>query len=276
MPANSRTSSTRNAAPSTKVKKAAGFDRDAALAEQLHATRTAGGRVIEHRVSGEERREHDDIAQEEYPEAVANHDPLGRRTGLAGIRPRFVTDLTLVNCNSDIHTAISAWFACSNRAICSAEISISSSLRNAKASMVRKIPIAPAPAIHQMCQISAKPVTTAKNAVMKPAALFFGISIGSNLRSFGGWACCVRSRCFLFQRASRSVTCGSTAKFQAGGGEAVAHSSVRPFHGSAVTFNCSRSRIDTTSWTTWQTTPARMMTTPTAAANNHGCQLTTS
>ena len=28
---------------------------------------------------------------------------------------------------------------------------------------------------------------------------------------------------------------GRTAKFQAGGGEAVAHSSVRPFHGSAVT-----------------------------------------
>jgi hypothetical protein len=134
----------------------------------------------------------------------------------------------------------------------------------------------PPPAIHQMCQIRAKPLTTAKNTVMKPVALFFGISIGSNLRSFAGWACCVCSRCFLLQRASRSVTCGSTAKFQAGGGEAVAYSSVRPFHGSSVTFNCSRSRIATTSWTTWQTIPARMTTTPIAATTNHGCQLATS
>src|SRR5882757_4818032 len=241
-------------------KKAAGFDRDAALVEQLHTTRTAGGRVREHRVSGEERREHDDIAREEYPEAVSHHDPLGSGTGLAGTRSRLVPNL-IINCNSDIHTAISAWFACSNRAICSAGISISSSSRNAKASMVRKMPIAPRPTIHQICQIKAKPLTTAKNAVTKPTALFFGISIASNLRSFGGWVC-LRSRCLSLQRASRAVTRGSTAKFQAGGGEAVAHSSVRPFHGSAVTFSCSRFRIDTTSWIIWPTMPARMMTTP--------------
>src|SRR5882672_8061739 len=254
--------------------KAAGFDRNAPLVEQLRATWTACGRVREHGVSGKDRREHHDVAQEEYPEAVANHDPLCSGTRLACTRPRLVPNV-IIKCNSDVHPAISAWFACSNRAICSAGISISSSLRNAKASMVRKIPIAPAPAIHQMCQIIAKPLTTAKNAMMKPVALFFGTSIGSNLRSFGGWAC-MRSRCFLFQRASRSVTCGSTAKFQAAGGDAVAHSSVRPFHGSAVTFSCSRSRIDTTSWITWLTMPTRMMTTPTAATTNHGCQLATS
>src|SRR5713226_935234 len=258
-----------------RSEKATGFDRNAALVEQLRATWTACGRVREHRVGGKDRRKHHDVAQEEDPEAVANYDPLCRGTGLTCTRPRLVTNL-IINCNSDVHTAISAWFACSKRAICSAGISISSSLRNAKAIMVRKIPIAPAPAIHQMCQISAKPVTTAKNAVMKPVALFFGTSIGSNFRSCGGWACCVRSRCFFFQRASRPVTCGSTAKFQAGGGEAVAHSSVRPFHGSAVTFSCSRSRIETTSWMTWQTIPARMMTTPAAATTNHGCQLATS
>src|SRR5258708_40370389 len=96
--------------------------------------------------------------------------------------------------------------------------------------MVRKIPIAPAPTIHQMCQIRAKPVTTEKNAVMKPVALFFGISIGSNFRSFAGWAC-VGSRCFLFHKASMSVTFGSTAKFQAGGGDAVGPSPVRPVPG---------------------------------------------
>src|SRR5882757_11527976 len=258
-----------------RSEKAAGFDRNAALVEQLGAGRTASGRVSEHRVTGEQRSEHHDVAQKEYPEAVSNHNPLCSGTSLACARPRLVPNL-ISNCNSDVHTAISAWFTCSNRAIRSAGISISSSLRNAKASMVRKIPIAPAPAIHQMCQISAKPVTTAKNAVMKPVALFFGISIGSNLRSFGGWACCARSRCFLFQKASISVTCGRAAKFQAGGGETVAHSSVRPFHGSAVTFSCARSRIDTTSWITWLTIPARMMTTPTAATTNHGCQLATS
>src|SRR6267154_4086964 len=257
-----------------RSEKATGFDRDTALVEQLHATWTACGRVSEHRVGGKDRRKHHDVAQQEDPEAVANDDPLGSGTGFTCTRPRLVTNL-IINCDSDVHTAISAWFACSKRAICSAGISISSSSRNAKASMVRKMPIAPAPAIHQMCQIIAKPLTTAKNAVMKPVALFFGTSIGSNLRSFGGWAC-VRSRCFLFQRASRSVTCGSTAKFQAAGGDAVAHSSVRPFHGSAVTFSCSRSRIDTTSWITWLTMPMRMMTTPTAATTNHGCQLATS
>src|SRR5439155_20819837 len=159
-------------------KKATGFDRNAALVEQLHATWTASGRVREHGVNGKDRRKHHDVAQEEDPKAVANHDPLCSGTGLACTRPRLVTHL-IINCNSDVHTAISAWFACSNRAICSAGILISSSLRNAKASMVRKIPIAPAPAIHQMCQISAKPVTTAKIAVLMPDVLYIGISNGS-------------------------------------------------------------------------------------------------
>src|SRR5258705_91916 len=185
-----------------RCKKAAGFDRDAALVEQLHTTRTAGGRVREHPVSGEERREHDDIAQEEYPEAVSHHDPLGSGTGLAGTRSRLVPNL-IINCNSDIHTAISAWFACSNRATCSAEISISSSSRNAKASMVRKMPIPPAPAIHKMAQIIATRLTTAKNAVIKPVALFFGPSIAPILPSLGGWAF-VRPPCFLYQRAWRA------------------------------------------------------------------------
>src|SRR5882757_2333008 len=151
-----------------RSEKAAGFDRNAALVEQLGAGRTASGRVSEHRVTGEQRSEHHDVAQKEYPEAVSNHNPLCSGTSLACARPRLVPNL-ISNCNSDVHTAISAWFTCSNRAIRSAEI-----------------PIAPAPAIHQICQISAKPVTTAKNAVMNPVALFFGTSIGSNLRSFSG------------------------------------------------------------------------------------------
>ncbi len=37
----------------------------------------------------------------------------------------------------------------------------------------------PTTASHQMCQIRAKPMRVAKNALTKPVGLFFGISIGS-------------------------------------------------------------------------------------------------
>src|SRR5260221_14066488 len=37
-----------------RSQKAAGFDRNAALVEQLDATRTAGGRMREHRVGGKD------------------------------------------------------------------------------------------------------------------------------------------------------------------------------------------------------------------------------
>ena len=45
-----------------------------------------------------------------------------------------------------------------------------------------KIPISPRIAIHQMCQISAKPITVAKKAMTNPIGLFFGISIGCSAR----------------------------------------------------------------------------------------------
>jgi hypothetical protein len=99
--------------------------------------------------------------------------------------------------------------------------------RNPKATSVTNAPNSPKAAIHQMCQIRAKPVMTAKNALMKPIALFLGISIGSYSRG-----CAVRS-CFLWidfftcQYASNSETYGSAAKFHGGGGELVDHSSVR-------------------------------------------------
>src|SRR6266850_118463 len=128
MPANSRTSSTRNEAPSEKT---AGFDRNTAPVEQPHAAWTACGRMREHGVSGKDRGKHHDVAQEEYPEAVANHDPLRSGTGLTCTRHCLVTNL-IIHCNSDVHTAISAGFVRSNRAICSVGILISSSLRNAK------------------------------------------------------------------------------------------------------------------------------------------------
>src|ERR1700733_5473952 len=63
------------------------------------------------------------------------------------------------------------------RATCSAGISTSSSGWNMKVSSVTAAPSSPTPTIHQMCQIRAKPVITAKNAVTKPVGLFFGSSI---------------------------------------------------------------------------------------------------
>ena len=44
---------------------------------------------------------------------------------------------------------------------------------------VTNAPSAPRAANHQMCQIIAKPMTTAKKALTNPVGVFFGISIGS-------------------------------------------------------------------------------------------------
>src|SRR3989442_11501417 len=84
-----------------------------------------------------------------------------------------------------------------------------------------------------MCQIIAKPLTTAKKALTKPVALFFGISIGSYARAGVRLSCFACSRRLLVQKASVPLTFGAKAKFHAGGGDALAHSSMRPFHGSA-------------------------------------------
>src|ERR1700758_2652502 len=251
------------------------FDRDTRLIEDLGARQAARGRPRQHRVGCKQRGEHHDVAQQEDPEAVGDDDPLGGVAGFACHCRGGLVDL-MIDGNQDVHAAISACCSASKRAILSAGISISSSSRKAKSSMATKMPSVPSAAIHQICQISAKPETTAKNAITKPIGLFFGISIAaysparaSRLRRADGC-------CFSFQNSSTSVTGGSTAKFHAGGGEAVAHSRVRPFHGSAGALSFSRLRIETTSWITWQTMPARMTTTPKAATISQGCQLATS
>ena len=110
----------RNAAPSTKVttaaryvlnrrcdpiakrhqpagvargQKASGLDRDADLIEQLSTGRTARSRMHEHRVGGEQRREHHDVAKQEDPEAIGDDDPLRGGTGFACDRPRLLADI---------------------------------------------------------------------------------------------------------------------------------------------------------------------------------------
>jgi hypothetical protein len=49
--------------------------------------------------------------------------------------------------------------------------------RQAKRTKVAYAPSTARATIHQMCQISAKPMKVAKKAQMKPVALFLGISI---------------------------------------------------------------------------------------------------
>src|SRR5580658_6835262 len=106
--------------------------------------------------------------------------------------------------------------------------------------------MSPSPKSHQMCQMRAKPVSTAKNAVMNPVGLLRGASIGSYLGSASGagWAPCAFD--FMSQYGSMLSTCGRTAKLNGGGGEAVDHSSVRPSQGSPVgSRRRARLRIDT-------------------------------
>ena len=61
--------------------------RDIAEIEQLASARPARGRVRQHRIAREERREHDDVAEQEDPEAVADDDPLRRGAAGAMLRP---------------------------------------------------------------------------------------------------------------------------------------------------------------------------------------------
>ena len=63
------------------------------------------------------------------------------------------------------------------RATSSAGMTYSSWSRQANATKVANAPTKPAATIHQMCQISAKPMTVAKNAQTKPVGELRGISM---------------------------------------------------------------------------------------------------
>ena len=128
---------------------------------------------------------------------------------------------------------------------------------------------APRAAIHQMCQIRAKPVTTAKKALTKPVGLFFGTSIGSY---------CARLR-WLTLRFARvclldpiGVSAGDTGQDCKVPGRRRRRRG--PFERAAVPGISGHvaellrgARIDTTNCMIWQTTPAKMMTAPAAATN---------
>jgi hypothetical protein len=64
-----------------------------------------------------------------------------------------------------------------------------------------------APAIHHMCQISAKPSSVASMAITKPAAVLDGMWMGWKLSSGR-----LKPRCFMSYQASCSCTTGVNAK----------------------------------------------------------------
>src|SRR4030095_12133356 len=129
---------------------------------------------------------------------------LGGRTGFAYRGQRLgAHDFGAqgVHFDSDVHTAYSTGCPRSNCASWLAGISTSSLSRKAKARTVANAPSIPTAANHQMCQISAKPITTATNALMKPVGLLFGTSIGSYLRCLGGCKWRARGVCFVVHDA---------------------------------------------------------------------------
>src|ERR1700724_1802774 len=109
----------------------------------------------------------------------------------------------------------------------------SSWARQANTTKVEKAPIVPAATIHQICQISAKPITVAKNAQTKPVGELRGISM-SRYSGFSSDLVCSLACFFNCQNASSPETWGRNAKLKEGGGEEVAHSSDRPSQGSPV------------------------------------------
>src|SRR5262249_32567994 len=151
-------------------------------------------------IARKQRCEHHDVTQEEDPEPIASDDTLGCGTCLTCVQQFALADSIHLDC--DVHSDTSTGCARSNRPTCSPEILSSSSTRNMRASSVTATPTSPTPAIHQMCQIRAKPVMTVKNAVTKPVGVFLGTSIGSYSCRRTGRSCFASTRCFCAQKAS--------------------------------------------------------------------------
>ncbi len=208
MPANSVTSMNRKAAPSTnvrtaKIKKRAGcrrsadnapspariareqqthrLDKDIAEIEQLGAGRSAGGVARQHRIGGEQRREHDDVAEDEDPEPIGDDDALRRRPAAAAPAREFGWNRgrnRVDRCYRHAGRPASAGpvpFAQVRRPRFRARGPRSSRTIRTMIAAARR----PRITSHQICQISEKPVITAKKAMTKPIGLLRGISMVS-------------------------------------------------------------------------------------------------
>src|SRR5207302_2310556 len=154
-----------------------GLDENIAEIEQVTAIRSAGGLTRQDRVSREQPREHDHVAEDEDPEAVS--DDNARRGRAAAAPPAREPGWDRVDRCYRHATRPRPSRARSIRAISAAGISCSRFSLQPNTRTVIAAARRPRITIHQMCQISAKPVTTAKNAVTKPVGLLRGISIVS-------------------------------------------------------------------------------------------------
>src|SRR3984957_21192718 len=90
------------AAGKTRKQEAGGLDRDIVQVEKIPAARPSRGLPGEHRIGGEKRREHDDVAEQEDPEAVADNNALRGWIGVvekrAGMAVRFLASAVAIIC----------------------------------------------------------------------------------------------------------------------------------------------------------------------------------
>src|SRR4029077_12169015 len=122
-------------------------------------------------------REHRDVADDEEPEPVCNDGPRRGRAAAAAAGHKLGA-----NCVDRCYRHAGrpkCSRARSIRAISLAGISRSRFSLQPNTRTVTKIARRPRIAIHQICQISAKPVATAKKAMTKGVALLRGISMVS-------------------------------------------------------------------------------------------------
>src|ERR1700721_3380 len=145
-----------------------------------------------HRIGGEKRRKHNDVAEEKDPEAIADNDALRCRVGViqsdCGRTPRLPAPAVagVRACLKGRHERASTVatasprarrLARSMRATSSAGISYSVRSRQAKTTNVAKAPSRATMTSHQICQIMPKPPKLAKNGKKTPVGLFLGISM---------------------------------------------------------------------------------------------------
>src|SRR5262245_12057515 len=258
---------------------------DAVDVEKLRCARATRGGFRQHRMRSEECREHDEVGEQKDPEAEADDDALRGRTRLAvtgcfdspmprdcerGRSGRHQCRSTHAgfSCKASVRAAR---FARSMRATSSTGITLSDTSRQANTTNVAYAPTRPSAAIHQMCQMSAKPTTMANTDVTKPVGELRGTSMASYCGS--GLNCITARACdFMPQYGSSPRTFGMRAKLNSGGGEAIAHSSVRPSQGSPVgSVRLRHERIETMSCVACRMMPQKMTTAPTIETSSHGC-----
>src|SRR3984957_1106825 len=147
--------------------------------EQFSAGRSSGGLSGQHRVGGEQSREHDDVGKQEDPKSVADDDSH-RRGPLTAASHRRSQSGELRRTNLRAHAGVAPCSRVRSAAAnCSPDTSFSMRSIQPKATNVSEAQANPMIANHPICQISAKPVTTAKNAVTNPLGLLLGSSIDS-------------------------------------------------------------------------------------------------